>query len=138
MRVANGSIKRRRSITAEKIGTPAERLETFLNFIDQCYADYRYAYDAVNEEDKRLQDFLHEIEFSPDKAERNRVATRLQHSRKERRRNKDTVKLNEQVVKFFDEKGHRDTLNKMRQLLGRQRKEEEYLFGERVYKLRAK
>ena len=138
MRVANGSIKRRRSITAEKIGTPAERLETFLNFIDQCYADYRYAYEAVNKEDKRLQDFLHEIEFSPDKAERNRVATRLQHSRKERRRNKDTVKLNEQVVKFSDEKGHRDTLNKMRQLLGRQRKEEEYLFGERVYKLRAK
>ena len=48
------------------------------------------------------------------------------------------MKLNEQVVKFFDEKGHRDTLNKMRQLLGRQRKEEEYLFGERVYKPRAK
>ena len=110
----------------------------FLDFIDQCCADYRYAYEAVNEEDKRLQDLLHEIEFAPDKAERNRVATKLQNSRKERRRNKDIVKLNEQVVKFFDEKGHRDTLNKMRQLLGRQRKEEEYLFGERVYKPRAK
>ena len=110
----------------------------FLDFIDQCCADYRYAYEAVNEEDKRLQDLLHEIEFAPDKAERNRVATKLQHSRKERRRNKDIVKLNELVVKFFEEKGHRDTLNKMRQLLGRQRKEEEYLFGERVYKPRVK
>ena len=57
------------------------------------------------------------LSFATDKAERN---------------------LNEQVVKFFDEKGHRDTLNKMRQLLGRQRKEEEYLFGERVYKPRVK
>ena len=116
---------------AEKIRTPAQQLEEFLNFVDQCYTDYRYAYEAVNEEDKRLQDLVHEIEFAPDKAERNRVATRLQHSRKERRRNKDTVK-------FFDEKGHRDTLNKMRQLLGRQRKEEEYLFGEMVYKPRVK
>lgn len=124
--------------TAEKIRTPAQQLEEFLNFVDQCYADYRYAYEAVNEEDKRLQDLLHEMEFAPDKAERNRVATKLQNSRKERRRNKDIVKLNEQAVKFFDEKGHRDTLNKMRQLLGRQRKEEEYLFGERVYKPRAK
>ena len=38
----------------------------FLDFIDQCCADYRYAYEAVNEEDKRLQDLLHEIEFAPD------------------------------------------------------------------------
>ena len=106
--------------------------------VDQCYRYYRLAYEADNVEHKRLQDLVHEIEFAPDKAERNRVATRLQHSRKERRRNKDTVKLNELVVKFFDEKGHRDTLNKMRQLLGRQRKEEEYLFGERVYKPRVK
>lgn len=109
-----------------------------MNFIDQCYADYQSANEAVIEEDRRLQDFLHEMEFAPDKAERNRVATRLQNSRKERRRNKDAAKLNEQVVKFFDEKAHRETLNRMRQLLGRQRKEEEYLFGERVYKPRAK
>ncbi len=124
--------------TTEKIRTPAQQLEEFLSFIDQCYTDHQYAYEAVNEEDKRLQDLVHEIEFASDKAERNRVATKLQNSRKERRRNKDIVKLNEQVVKFFDEKGHRDTLNKMRQLLGRQRKEEEYLFGERVYKPRVK
>ena len=123
---------------AEKIRTPAQQLEEFLNFIDQCYTDHQYAYETVNEEDKRLQDLLHEMEFASDKAERNRVATKLRNSRKARRRNKDIVKLNEQVVKFFDEKGHRDTLNKMRQLLGRQRKEEEYLFGERVYKPRVK
>ena len=122
---------------AEKTRTPAEYLAEFLNFIDQCCTDYQFAYDAVGEEDGRLQDLLHEMEFATDKAERNRVATKLQNSRKERRRNKDVVKLNEQVVKFFDEKSHRDTLNKMRQLLGRQRKEEEYLFGERVYKPRA-
>lgn len=122
----------------EKIRTPAEQLTEFLNFVDQCYMDYHLAYDAVSEEDKRLQDLLHEMEFASDKAERNRVATKLQNSRKERRRNKDIVKLNEQLIKFFDDKPHRDTLNKLKQLLGRQRKGEEYLFGERVYKPRMK
>lgn len=118
--------------------TPAEHLAEFLNFVDQCCSEYKAAYEAVNEEDKRLQDLLHEMEFAPDKAERNRVATKLQNSRKRRRKNKDTVKLNEQVVRFFEEKGSRDTLNRMRQLLGRQRKEEEYLSGERTYTPRVK
>ena len=118
--------------------TPAEQLSEFLNFINQFHTEYQIASEALNEEDKRLQDLLHEMEFASNKAERNKVATRLQRSRKERRRNKDIVKLNEQVVRFFEEKPHRDTLNKMKQLLGRQRKEEEYLFGERVYKQKAK
>lgn len=118
--------------------TPAEHLTEFLNFVDQCCAGYKAAYEAVNEEDRRLQDLLHEMEFASDKAERNRVATKLQNSRKRRRKNKDTVKLNEQVVKFFEEKGSRDTLNRMRQLLGRQRKEEEYLLSERTYTPRVK
>ena len=118
--------------------TPAEQLSEFLNFVEQSYTDYQIASEALKEEDRRLQDLLHEMEFAADKAERNRVATRLQKSRRERSKNKDTVKLNEQVVRFFEEKPHRDTLNKMKQLLGRQRKEEEYLFGERVYKQKAK
>ena len=122
----------------KKSKTPAEQLSEFLNFVDRCCAEYKAAYEAVSEEDKRLQDMLHEMEFAPDKAERNRVATKLQNSRKRRRMNKDTVKLNEMPVKFFEEKSNRDTLNRMRQLLGRQRKEEEYLFGERTYTPRVK
>ena len=78
------------------------------------------------------------MEFAGDRAERNRVATRLQTSRKQRRRMKDLMKRDEQVVKFFEDPENRKILNKMRQLLGRQRKEEEYLEGERTYKPRAK
>lgn len=36
----------------------------------------------------------------------------------------------------IEEQKNRDTLNRMRQLLGQQRKEEEYLDGERAYKPR--
>lgn len=122
----------------EKIRTPAQSLEAFLNAVDQCVLDYRLAADTVNEEDRRLQDLLHAMEFANDKAERNRVATRLHNSRKIRRQNKDIMQQNELIVKFFEEEQNRKVLNKLRQLLGRQRKEEEFLTGERVYKPRVK
>ena len=123
---------------SETIRTPAESLEEFLNVVDHCYQEYQMAQEAVSREDKRLQDLLHELEFAKEKGERNRVATKFQSSRRERRKHKDIVKRNELVVKFFEEKPHRDTLNKLRQLLGRQCKEEEYLSSERTYKPRVK
>lgn len=116
--------------------SPAEAIEMFLNFVDTNASEYRLAYDAVNEEDKRLQDLLHEMEFAADKNERNRTATKLQKSRRLRRENKDIAKRNERLVKFFEDQKNRDTLNRLRQLLGQQRKEEEYLRGERTYKPR--
>ena len=118
--------------------SPAEEIEAFLNFVDSCSREYAYARDMMKEEDKRLQDLLHEMEFAADRAERNRVATKLQMSRKERRQNKDIMKRDELVVEFFNDQQNRRTLNLLRQLLGRQRKEEEFLASERVYKARAK
>ena len=40
----------------EKITTPAQELESFLNFIDQCCREYQAAYDEVGYEEKKLQD----------------------------------------------------------------------------------
>lgn len=115
---------------------PSRHLEDFLNFLDQCAREYRYASDNMATEDKRLQDLLHELEFAVDKAERNRVATSLQRSRRERRRSKDKVKLYERIVKFTEDQNNRRTINLLRQLLGQQRKEEEYLRSNRTYKKR--
>ena len=112
---------------------PSEVLSDFLNYIDQCRHDYQAAHDAVGMEDKRLQDLLHELEFAPDENNKRRAGTKLQQSRRERRKKKDEVKRLELIVRFFDEPGNKGTLNKMRQLLGKQRKEEEYLNGERHY-----
>lgn len=77
---------------SETIRTPAESLENFLNFVDQCYQEYKVAQEAVSKEDKRLQDLLHELEFAQDKGERNRVATKFQKSRRERRKHKDMIR----------------------------------------------
>ena len=115
---------------------PSEQLEAFLDFVDHCASRYNLAYSNVNTEDKRLQDLLHAIELAPDKAERNRAATRLQQRRKKRREDKDTVILYEEIVRFLGDERNHKTLERMQQLLGRQRKEEEYLYSERTYKPR--
>lgn len=122
----------------QKDELPSEQLTNFLNFIDACISRYRYAFDNVGQEDKRLQDLLHEIEFASNKAERNKAATRLQRSRRIRRENKDEAKLYEKIAKFFEDKGNKDALNRLRQLLGQQRKEEEYLSSNRTYNPRIK
>ena len=116
--------------------SPAQRIKDFLDWTAECERVYREAFEAVHREDLRLQDLVHELEFAANKAERNRVATRLQRSRKQRRKNKDIVKRYELVVNFLAEQGTKATIKKMRQLLGKQRTEEEYLAGERVYKPR--
>lgn len=115
---------------------PSEQLAAFLDFIDQCASRYNAAHSNMDQEDKRLQDLLHEIELAPDRKAQDRASTKLRRSRKTRRENKDMVKLYGEIVQFFGDAGNRKVLDKMRQLLGRQRKEEEYLYSERTYKPR--
>lgn len=118
--------------------SPAKELENFLNFVDRCASQHKYAYGLVGEEDGKLQDLLHELEFAPDRTERNKVATRMQKSRRDRRKNKDEALRYELVAKFFEEQKNREVLNQMRQLLGKQRKQEKYLDEKRTYRPRAK
>ncbi len=117
---------------------PSEILTDFLNYIDCCRAGYQAAQDAVRKEERRLQDLLHELEFAENENEKRRAATKLQQSRRERRKQKDEMMRRELVVDFFAEQAHKGTLNKMRQLLGRQRKQEEFLDGDRHYNPRVK
>ena len=115
---------------------PSEVLSEFLAYIDRIRYDYKAAHDAVKKEEKRLQDLLHDIEFAEGENEKRRAGTRLQQSRRNRRRKKDEMMRLELVVQFFDEPTQKSTINKMRQLLGKQRKQEEFLSGERHYNKR--
>jgi hypothetical protein len=115
---------------------PSTYIEAFLNFIDSAKSSYQFAYDTVGEEDKRLQDYLHELELAEGKSEKGKASTKLRNSRISRRINKDITLEYEDIVNFFNEPRNRDTLNQLRQLLGRQRKTESYLYGERIYKPR--
>lgn len=119
-----------------EIDRPSDKLQSVLDYIEDVKERYEAASEAMKLEDKRLQDLLHELEFAEDKAERNKVATKFQKSRRERRRQKDEVQRLELLVEFFNSQNHKNTFNKMRQLVGNQRKREAYLNGERHYNKR--
>lgn len=90
----------------------------------------------MGEFDKEQQVLLHDFENSKDRNERNRISTKLYRLRIDRRMNKDRVMELEDIVKFFEESNHKNTVNKLRQLLGKQRKTEKFLSSERIYKPR--
>ena len=115
---------------------PSEVLSEFLSYIDRIRYDYKSAHDAVRKEEKRLQDLLHELEFADGENEKRRAGTKLQQSRRNRRQKKDEMMRIEPIVQFFDEPTQKSSINKMRQLLGKQRKQEEFLDGERHYNKR--
>lgn len=116
--------------------SPAEQIKQFLDFVDESRKLYDLAEENVKTEERRQTDLLHEIEFSANSKERNKTATCLHKCRADRRRYKDEMKRQEQIVIFFNNDQNRKVLNQLRQLLGRQRKEEEYLNSERTYKTR--
>ena len=113
--------------------TPSEVIQDFMSHIKQWQLEYDLARGKVEVEDKRLQDLLHELEFSANAKERNRVASKLRESRRIRRENKDKVLLLEYTIQFFDDKQNRDTLNRLTQLLGKQKKQEAFLQSARTY-----
>lgn len=118
---------------------PSYTIQNFLNAIRDFKNEYQMAYDAVGIEDKRLQDLLHELEFTENSNAKNRVATKLKNSRKVRRTNKDTVLLLENLVLFFEEPQNKKVLDQLTQLLGKQRKvEEKIILSDRKYYPRVK
>lgn len=117
---------------------PSERLEEFLAFAKECVETYQISYSCVGDEDKRLQDLLHALEFADNKYDIHTEALRLWDSRRERRRNKDRATLHSVLAQYFQSASGQKFLNELRQMLGKQRKEEEYLTGHREYRKRTK
>lgn len=115
---------------------PSKGLEAFLAFVKECQDTYQIAYSCVGDEDKRLQDLLHAVEFTDNKYDMHNEALRLWESRRIRRRNKDISILYKEVAQYFQSAQGQKFLNELRQLLGRQRKQEEYLAGNREYRNR--
>lgn len=115
---------------------PSEIINEFLNFLAHAEVEYETAYADVGKEDSKLQTFLHDMEFAPNKAERNKIATKLQQSRRARRKAKDRVQLFEHVNNFYVDKQNQSLLKALRRLQNEQNTTEKYLFGNREFKNR--
>ena len=115
---------------------PSEVLEEFLSHIDTVKTEYEAAFATVGEEDKRLQDLLHALEFAPNKQERNKIATQFQRSRKRRRKAKDKVLELERVYEFQKDQANKPFLKRLKGTIAQQKGTEQYLAGQREYKKR--
>lgn len=115
---------------------PSEVLEEFLSYIDDVKTEYEKTFAIVGEEDKRLQDLLHALEFAPNKQERNKIATQFQKSRRRRRKAKDKVLELERVYEFQKDQANKPFLKRLKGTITQQKGTEQYLSGQREYKKR--
>lgn len=115
---------------------PSEIITEFLNFLEESRYEYESAYEEVGKEDSITQTFLHDIELAPNTSERNKIATRFQQSRRNRRKAKDRAQLYEQIHNFYADKQNVSLLKTLRRLQNEQITREKYLFGNREFKNR--
>lgn len=115
---------------------PSEIITDFLKFLESAKNEYESAYAEVGAEDRKEQTFLHDLEFAPNKNERNKVATRFQQSRRARRKAKDRAQLYEYINNFYTDKQNQNMIKALRRLQNEQITREKYLFGEREFKNR--
>ena len=109
----------------------SEQISNFLNFISQAEKDYRTSYEMVGICDSQDQDLLHAIENAVNKRECNKVSGELHENRVQRRKHKDRTAELLPVVKFIEE--NKKSLERLKQVLGEVRKEEEYHESDRKY-----
>ena len=112
---------------------PSEVLDRFIDWLEICRVEYEEAYAIVGEEDKRLQDLLHALEFAENKGERNRTATKFQKSRKRRRMAKNKVAELQKIYDFCKDQNNKPTLKRLKGIIPKQKDTEIYLESEKTY-----
>lgn len=115
---------------------PSDVIKNFLDYLVTCQKEYQAACTEMFAEDKKVQDFLHAIEFENNCKERNKITTRWHISRNRRRSAKDRSLELERVAKFYTDKANKPFIDKLRSMVRDQKKEEEWLVSDRVYKQR--
>ena len=111
----------------EQIARHSHAIKAFLDFMDSVQTEYNYNLEAMKNEDRITQDYLHKLELEGlNYRERSKIATQLSHNRQQRRNYKDMVEELEPIVEFLAEARNRSVLNGLSQLLGQVRKVENY------------
>ena len=106
---------------------PSEYISEFLDFISNIQSSYNDCLEEMKKQEKLTQDYLHSLELDNLKcAERSKLATKLVVCRKDRRYFKDRVEEFEPIVKFFEDQQNKKMLDKLKEVLGQVRKQENY------------
>ena len=112
----------------------SNNLSDFLDFIKKVERDYVYYSQLLGNEDKLTQDLLHKLELeSTGYRDRNKIATALATSRKDRRYYKDQVEELQPLYDVITESKHKSSIEQFKQALGKTRKAEAYHKERRYY-----
>jgi hypothetical protein len=113
-------------------------LESIIKALDRVRPDYEFCYEQVGLCEKKQSDILHELEIENlTQNERNKRATKLRDVRRERRRNKDAMELNERLYVYLTGQDGTRMLNQLKNILGEMRRIEEK-HRTRTYRKRVK
>lgn len=103
-------------------------ISDFCKMVTDALSDYEWNRTEVNRLDRLTQDYLHRLELENlDYRERAKVATQLSKCRQLRRASKDTVEILEPFIEFIESEKGKQTMNLMREALGKTRKVEKYM-----------
>lgn len=110
-------------------------IEDFLKLIGDANKNYDSAFNLMREQDKITQDILHKFELDDLTAsDKSKLGTVLKTNRKDRRYYKDVVDSLQPIIDFLNEAPiHIQTINKLKQTLGKVRKADEYLLNRKYY-----
>lgn len=109
-------------------------ISDFCNMVTETKADYDWNSSEITRLDKLTQDYLHQLELDDlSYHERAKIATQLAECRRLRSASKDTVELLYPFIEFIDSDKGRQTMNLMKEALGKTRKVEKHM-ETRVYR----
>jgi hypothetical protein len=106
----------------------------FCNMVSEAKSDYEWNNSEISRLDKLTQDYLRRLELDNlSYHERAKVASQLAECRRLHRASKDTVELLYPFIEFIDSDKGRQTMNLMKEALGKTRKVEKHM-DNRVYR----
>lgn len=123
-------------IATKKTNNPhfSSTISDFCKMVDEAKSDYEWNKSELNRLDRLTQDYLHQLELGDlSYSERAKVATQLAKCRQLRRASKDTVEILESFIEFIDSEKGKQTMNLMREALGKTRKVESRMEN-RIYR----
>jgi len=103
----------------------SDEIANFLNIFKDIQVLNNCYIEEIKRQDKITQDILHSLEIDNLKTgERSKLATKLRENRKDRRYYKDRLEELEPLYKFY--MNDKKSLEKLKQILGEVRKQEDY------------
>ena len=106
---------------------PSEVIREFLELVDKSHAEYIQSKERVDAFNKKTFEWTHNLEDAKNKQERNRIATAWQRELRDRRKEKDNMKLWERLHLFGVDAANKAFIKKLRTLAQEQEKTEEHL-----------